>query len=154
MYKRQELAYLAGKLYTRGRSELLKKAKAVASVSNIPEIDQKRALLEKIIQTDYIKTADVNEFEPVSYTHLDVYKRQGQFRTPRHIIRMMVDLMQPRADDVICDPACGTAGFLVAAGEYLRENRKQEVFFDRKNKDHYMNHMFHGFDMDLSLIHS
>lgn len=58
----------------------------------------------------------------------------GQFRTPRHIIRMMVDLMQPRADDVICDPACGTAGFLVAAGEYLRKNRKQEVFFDRKTK--------------------
>ncbi len=76
----------------------------------------------------------------------------GQFRTPRHIIRMMVDLMQPRADDVICDPACGTAGFLVAAGEYLRENRKQEVFFDRKNKDHYMNHMFHGFDMDRTML--
>ena len=76
----------------------------------------------------------------------------GQFRTPRHIIRMMVDLMQPRADDVICDPACGTAGFLVAAGEYLRENRKREVFFDRKNKDHYMNHMFHGFDMDRTML--
>ena len=76
----------------------------------------------------------------------------GQFRTPRHIIRMMVDLMQPRADDVICDPACGTAGFFVAAGEYLRENRKQEVFFDRKNKDHYMNHMFHGFDMDRTML--
>ena len=76
----------------------------------------------------------------------------GQFRTPRHIIRMMVDLMQPRADEVICDPACGTAGFLVAAGEYLRKNRKQEVFFDRKNKDHYMNHMFHGFDMDRTML--
>ena len=76
----------------------------------------------------------------------------GQFRTPRHIIRMMVELMDPKADDVICDPACGTAGFLVAAGEYLRENRKQEVFFDRKNKDHYMNHMFHGFDMDRTML--
>ena len=53
---------------------------------------------------------------------------------------------------MICDPACGTAGFLVAAGEYLRENRKQEVFFDRKNKDHYMNHMFHGFDMDRTML--
>lgn len=60
-----ELAYLAGKPYTHGRNELLKKAKAVASVSNIPEIDQKRALLEKLIQTDYIKTADVNEFEHI-----------------------------------------------------------------------------------------
>ena len=69
-----ELAYLAGKLYTRGRSELLKKAKAVASVSNIPEIDQKRALLEKIIQTDYIKTADVNEFEHIRKELRDLIK--------------------------------------------------------------------------------
>ena len=69
-----ELAYLAGKPYNRGRSELLKKAKAVASVSNIPEIDQKRALLEKIIQTDYIKTADVNEFEHIRKELRDLIK--------------------------------------------------------------------------------
>ncbi len=76
----------------------------------------------------------------------------GQFRTPRHIIRMMVDLMKPKADETICDPACGTSGFLVAASEYLKENRKQEVFFDKKNKEHYMNHMFHGFDMDRTML--
>lgn len=76
----------------------------------------------------------------------------GQFRTPRHIIRMMVDLMEPKADEIICDPACGTSGFLVAASEYLKENRKQEVFFSRQNKDHYMNHMFHGFDMDRTML--
>ncbi len=76
----------------------------------------------------------------------------GQFRTPRHIIRMMVDMMEPKADDVICDPACGTSGFLVAASEYLKENRKQEVFFNRQNKEHYMNHMFHGFDMDRTML--
>ena len=76
----------------------------------------------------------------------------GQFRTPRHIIRMMVDLMEPAPDEVICDPACGTSGFLVAASEYLKENRKEDVFFNRKNKDHYMNHMFHGFDMDRTML--
>ena len=76
----------------------------------------------------------------------------GQFRTPRHIIRMMVDMMEPKADEIICDPACGTSGFLVAASEYLKENRKQEVFFDHQNKDHYMNHMFHGFDMDRTML--
>ena len=76
----------------------------------------------------------------------------GQFRTPRHIIRMMVDMMAPRADDVICDPACGTGGFLVSAGEYLKENRKEEIFFDRTKKDHYMNHMFHGYDMDRTML--
>ena len=76
----------------------------------------------------------------------------GQFRTPRHIIRMMVDLMEPQADDVICDPACGTSGFLVAASDYLKEHRKQEVFFNRENKEHYMNRMFHGFDMDRTML--
>lgn len=76
----------------------------------------------------------------------------GQFRTPRHIIRMMVELMAPKADDVICDPACGTSGFLVAAGEYLKENRREEIFFNRQKKDHYMNHMFHGYDMDRTML--
>jgi len=78
--------------------------------------------------------------------------RNGQFRTPRHIIRMMVELMQPKADDVICDPACGTSGFLVAAGDYLRENHKNEIFFDKVKKDHYMNHMFFGYDMDRTML--
>ena len=76
----------------------------------------------------------------------------GQFRTPRHIIRMMVELMEPAADDVICDPACGTSGFLVAAGEYLKENKKDEIFYNKEKKDHYMNHMFHGFDMDRTML--
>ena len=76
----------------------------------------------------------------------------GQFRTPRHIIRMMVELMDPKADDVICDPACGTSGFLVSAGEYLKEHRKEEIFFNREKKDHYMNHMFFGYDMDRTML--
>ena len=78
--------------------------------------------------------------------------RNGQFRTPRHIIRMMVELMDPKADDVICDPACGTSGFLVCAGEYLKERRREEIFFDRQKKDHYMNHMFFGYDMDRTML--
>ena len=76
----------------------------------------------------------------------------GQFRTPRHIIKMMVELMEPKPNEIICDPACGTSGFLVAASEYLKEHKKEEVFFDRKNKDHYMNHMFYGFDMDRTML--
>ena len=76
----------------------------------------------------------------------------GQFRTPRHIIRMMVELMKPKADEVICDPACGTSGFLVAAGEYLKKNCKEEIFFNKQKKDHYMNGMFHGYDMDRTML--
>lgn len=50
------------------------------------------------------------------------------------------------------DPACGTSGFLVTAGEYLKENLKEEIFFDRQKKDHYMNHMFFGYDMDRTML--
>ena len=76
----------------------------------------------------------------------------GQFRTPRHIIRMMVDMMAPRPDELVCDPACGTSGFLVAVSDYLKQNLKQEVFFDRRNAEHYMNRMFHGYDMDRTML--
>lgn len=76
----------------------------------------------------------------------------GQFRTPRHIIRMMVELMDPKADEVICDPACGTSGFLVAAGEYLKEKHKEDIFYNKDKRDHYMNHMFFGYDMDRTML--
>ena len=78
--------------------------------------------------------------------------RNGQFRTPRHIIRMMVDLMKPTPDELICDPACGTSGFLVTASDYLRENYKNDILMNRQKRDHYMNHMFHGFDMDRTML--
>ena len=78
--------------------------------------------------------------------------RNGQFRTPRHIIRMMVELMCPKPDDIICDPACGTSGFLVSAGTYLKDKYKEEIFFDKNKKDHYMNSMFYGYDMDRTML--
>jgi len=77
--------------------------------------------------------------------------QNGQFRTPRHIIQLMVELTAPTATDVICDPACGTGGFLVAAGEYLRE-RQPEIFRDAKLKRHFNERLFHGFDFDNTML--
>lgn len=77
--------------------------------------------------------------------------QNGQFRTPRHIIQLMVEMTQPKPDDVICDPASGTCGFLVAAGEYLRE-RHPEALRDPKQRDHFHNQMFHGFDFDNTML--
>ena len=72
-----------------------------------------------------IQTADVRG-DVYEYLLEKIAKsgRNGQFRTPRHIIRMMVEMMDPSSDEVICDPACGTSGFLIAAGEYLKEKKK------------------------------
>ena len=74
-----------------------------------------------------------------------------QFRTPRHIIDMMVNLMKPTPTDIICDPAAGSAGFLVQAGEYLRKNH-MELFNVANLKEHYNNTMFYGFDMDRTML--
>ena len=60
--------------------------------------------------------------------------------------------MNPKPDEIICDPAYGTSGFLVVASEYLKGSKKEEILFDWKNKDHYMNHMFHGFAMDRTML--
>ena len=111
------------------------------------------AMDEIYVQAEQLHDADVRgDIYEYLLSKIATAGVNGQFRTPRHIIRMMVDMMAPRADDVICDPACGTGGFLVSAGEYLKENRKEEIFFDRQKKDHYMNHMFHGYDMDRTML--
>jgi type I restriction enzyme M protein len=75
----------------------------------------------------------------------------GQFRTPRHIIKLMVDLMQPKPDDIVNDPACGTCGFLVETGEYLRREHP-EIFHDEKKKAHFNNKLFCGTDFDASML--
>ena len=118
-------------------------------------------LLSKIVDaldTIYIDMAKSMEAD----TKGDVYEYllsklstagvNGQFRTPRHIIRMMVELLDPKPDDTICDPACGTSGFLVAAGEYLKEKYHSDIFYNRQKKDHYNNHMFFGYDMDRTML--
>ena len=76
----------------------------------------------------------------------------GQFRTPRHIIRMMVSMLDLRPEDIICDPASGTSGFLVIAGEYLKDHYLQEIFYDKEAKNHYDNAMFTGYDMDRTML--
>ena len=75
----------------------------------------------------------------------------GQFRTPRHIIKMMAELMKPTPEDIIVDPAMGTAGFLVGAEEFLRE-KHSDLFLVQGLKDHFNNKMFNGFDMDRTML--
>jgi type I restriction enzyme M protein len=77
--------------------------------------------------------------------------QNGQFRTPRHIIRLMVELTAPGPTDVICDPACGTAGFLVAAGEHVRANHAA-MLRDPKGRQHFHHAMFHGYDFDATML--
>ena len=77
--------------------------------------------------------------------------QNGQFRTPRHIIQLMVELTRPGPEDVICDPAAGTCGFLVAAGEFLRAHHKA-LFRDPKLARHFHHGLFNGFDFDPTML--
>ncbi|MDI5896977.1 HsdM family class I SAM-dependent methyltransferase [Flavobacterium yafengii] len=75
----------------------------------------------------------------------------GQFRTPRHIIRMMVEMTQPKKDDTICDPSCGTAGFLVAASQFIHE-KHEDWFIEENFREHYNKNMFNGIEIDPSMM--
>lgn len=77
--------------------------------------------------------------------------QNGQFRTPRRIIELMVDLMEPTPTDRIVDPACGTAGFLVVASEYLREHHP-ELFANAAQRRAFHSSMFSGFDFDSTML--
>lgn len=104
--------------------------------------------LDKIPMEDRDTKGDVYEY---MLGKIASAGQNGQFRTPRHIIRLMVELTEPKPTDVICDPAAGTCGFLVAAGEYLRE-KHPEMLRDASLRDHFHNHMFHGFDFDTTML--
>jgi len=78
--------------------------------------------------------------------------QNGQFRTPRHIIRLMVDMTAPVPKDVICDPACGTAGFLIAASEYLRTHHADAIYRSEESRRRFNSGTFHGFDFDSTML--
>ena len=113
----------------------------------IDSLDDIYALMGQSTETDI--RGDVYEY---LLSKISTAGRNGQFRTPRHIISMMVELMNPQPNDIICDPACGTGGFLVGASDYLQKNYRNDILMNKENREHYMNHMFYGFDMDRTML--
>jgi type I restriction enzyme M protein len=105
-------------------------------------------MLDQVPMEDRDTKGDVYEY---MLAKIATAGQNGQFRTPRHIIRLMVELMAPQPNDVICDPACGTAGFLVAAAEVLRTHYPN-LLLDPKQRDHFHRGMFHGYDFDNTML--
>src|SRR5215216_4408276 len=105
-------------------------------------------MIDKIPMEDRDTKGDLYEY---MLSKIASAGQNGQFRTPRHIIRLMVELVKPTPTDIVCDPACGTAGFLVATGEYLRENHK-EIFTNDKLRHHFHEKLFNGFDFDSTML--
>jgi len=104
--------------------------------------------LEKVPMEDRDTKGDIYEY---MLGKLATAGTNGQFRTPRHIIEMMVAMTEPTPRDVMVDPACGTCGFPVAVGEYLREHHP-EVLSDPELREHFNHGLFHGFDFDTTML--
>lgn len=105
-------------------------------------------LLDEIPMADRDTNGDLYEY---MLSKIASAGQNGQFRTPRHIIKLMVDMTAPASSDEICDPACGTAGFLVAASEYVREQHPT-VLTDAAQRKHFHASMFHGYDFDNTML--
>lgn len=114
-----------------------------------------RVLANVVDQLDSIEMAD-------SDTKGDLYEymlgkiassgQNGQFRTPRHIIKLMVDMTAPTPKDKICDPACGTAGFLIAASEYMVAHHSDTIYKDATARRRFNEGTFHGYDFDSTML--
>ncbi|MER5608881.1 class I SAM-dependent DNA methyltransferase [Micromonospora tulbaghiae] len=105
-------------------------------------------MLDQIPMEDRDTKGDLYEY---MLSKIATAGHNGQFRTSRHIIQLMVGMTAPTPTDEICDPACGTAGFLVEAGEYIRR-RHPEALLDAAQRKHFHESMFHGFDFDGTML--
>jgi len=122
--------------------------KAMFMVPSALVLEKVVTKLDSIPMKDRDTKGDIYEY---LLSKLSTAGRNGQFRTPRHIIKMMVELVKPTPNDVICDPACGTGGFLLEASEYLRKNHS-DLFDSDSQKHHFNNDMFYGFDTDDTML--
>ena len=104
--------------------------------------------LDAIPMADRDTKGDVYEY---MLSKIATAGQNGQFRTPRHIIQLMVEMTAPQPDDTICDPASGTCGFLVLAGEYIRD-RHPNALTDSAKAKHFHNGMFSGYDFDNTML--
>ena len=105
-------------------------------------------LLDKIPMEERDTKGDLYEY---MLGKLSSSGQLGQFRTPRHIIQLILEITSPTIKDIVCDPACGTCGFLVNAGEYIR-NKYPEILSNKKERDHFNNSMFNGYDIDNTML--
>lgn len=120
---------------------------ATFGISKASVLDQVIEKLENIDMSNQDTKGDIYEY---LLSKLEGGGTAGQFRTPRHIIKLMVELMQPTLEDTICDPSVGTAGFLVAAKEYI--DKHNEVTKLDKHADHINKKMFNGTEFDATML--
>jgi len=121
---------------------------AIFGVPSAKLLDQVVQLLSAINMDDKDTKGDLYEY---LLSKLQQSGVNGQFRTPRNLIQMMVELMQPKPGDTICDPSSGTCGFLMAAVEHVESQHQKEIN-KQANRKHFNNEMFTGYDFDKHML--
>jgi type I restriction enzyme M protein len=121
---------------------------ATFMIPNARLLDKAVQMIDKVDMDDRDTKGDVYEY---LLSKIASAGQNGQFRTPRHIIRLMVDMVAPKPKDTVCDPSAGTCGFLVATDDYLRENH-EDAFYDEAFKEHYKTALYNGVEFDPSMV--
>ncbi len=141
--ERRRAAGEEGSTYTHHMKDALFMMPTARLLSNV--VDQ----LDGIDMADRDTKGDLYEY---MLGKIATAGQNGQFRTPRHIIKLMVEMVAPTPQDVICDPACGTAGFLIAASEHLVEHHSEAIYKDAEARRRFNEHTFHGYDFDSTML--
>lgn len=131
-----------GSSYAEHMKDALFKIPKAALLASVVE------MIDKLEMGDRDTKGDVYEY---MLSRIASAGENGQFRTPRHIIRMMVELVGPKPSELVADPACGTCGFLVSAAEYVRQHHP-EVLTDAKLRKRFQSDQFTGYDFDSTML--
>ncbi len=123
-------------------------ADAIFMMPDASLLDRVIQMIDDIDMKDRDTKGDVYEYLLSKIATAGV---NGQFRTPRHIIKMMVAMLKPTLTDTMCDPASGTCGFLMATAEYINQHYSDELTRP-ENRKHYNQDLFTGFDFDTHML--
>ena len=136
-----------GKEYDSAYSRFMKDA-----VFYIPKADILQSVVDDIDLLNMEDADTMGDVYEYMLAKMSEKKKTGQFRTPRHIIRMIITMAQPRIDDIICDPAMGSAGFIMEAARQVYDKYRTTIQTNKDVRDRYYSTMFNGFDTDQTML--
>ena len=122
------------------------------AVFSIPKADVLQSVVDDIDLLDMEDADTMGDVYEYMLARMSEKGQNGQFRTPRHIIRMIITMAEPKIDDVICDPAMGSAGFIMEAARQIYDQNRATIQADADVRKRYYSTMFNGFDTDQTML--
>ena len=122
------------------------------AVFSIPKADVLQSVIDDIDLLDMEDADTMGDVYEYMLARMSEKGQNGQFRTPRHIIRMIISMAEPKIDDVICDPAMGSAGFIMEAARQIYDQNRATIQTNDDVRKRYYSTMFNGFDTDQTML--